>query len=103
MLLAARWWLTYDLPFGKACWFGVFHAVSGFNSVGISLFPQNMVPFATDALILLPLAASVILGGLGFPVLLELRRELRGRLRWSLNTRLVLSATAIDCSSAPCS
>ncbi|MBO9532681.1 MAG: TrkH family potassium uptake protein [Solirubrobacteraceae bacterium] len=93
--LALRWWLAYDLPFGKACWYGVFHSVAAFTNTGISLYTQNMVPFASDPFILLPLAAAVILGGLGFPVLLELRREMRGRLRWSLNTKLVLSTTAV--------
>lgn len=94
LITALRWWTHYDLPLGKALWFGAFHSVSGFNNTGISLDPRNMIPFASDPFILLPLAAAVILGGIGFPVLLELRRELRGRLRWSLHTKLVLTTTA---------
>ncbi|MEH3053076.1 MAG: hypothetical protein PGN13_03575 [Patulibacter minatonensis] len=93
--LALRWWSGYDLPLGKAAWYGVFHAISGFNNTGIALYTQNVIPFASDPLILLPLAASVILGGLGFPVLLEVRRELRGSRRWSLNTKLVLIGSLV--------
>lgn len=92
--LALRWWLAYDLPLPKALWYGVFHSISGFNNTGISLYQQNVIPFASDPFIMLPLAAAVILGGIGFPVLLEVRRELRGSRRWSLNTKLVLSTTA---------
>ncbi len=95
LVIALRWWLTYDLPLPKALWYGVFHSISGFNNTGLSLYQQNMIPFAEDPFILLPLASAVVLGGIGFPVLLELRRELRHHLRWSLNTKLVLSTTAI--------
>jgi trk system potassium uptake protein TrkH len=93
--LALRWWLAYDLPPGKAAWYGVFHAISGFNNTGISLYQQNVIPFASDPFIIVPLALAVILGGIGFPVMFEVRRELRHARRWSLNTKLVLSTTAL--------
>jgi trk system potassium uptake protein TrkH len=94
LIIAMRWWLSYGEPLPKALWYGVFHSISGFNNTGISLYELNMIPFASDPFIMLPLSAAVILGGLGFPVLLELRREFRHHLRWSLNTKLVLSTTA---------
>ena len=54
--------------------------------------------FVDDPWICLPIAAAVISGGLGFPVILELRRQLRpagGRRRsWSLHLKLTLVATA---------
>ena len=51
--------------------------------------------FVTDPWICLPIAIAVIAGGLGFPVLLELRRQLRSPRRWSLHTRLTITMTAI--------
>jgi len=43
----------------------------------------------------LPMCIATILGGLGFPVLLQLRRELRRPLHWTMNTNLVLAMTAL--------
>ncbi|RIK13245.1 MAG: ATPase [Acidobacteria bacterium] len=41
-------------------------------------------------------AVAVILGGIGFPVLFEVTRHLRGRsTRWSLHTRLTVTVTAV--------
>ena len=95
LALALRFWLGYGKDPGEALWLGVFHAVSAFNNAGFSLFPRNFEDYATDPLICLPLAAAVIIGGLGFPVLIQLRRAWRKPLRWSVNTRLVLWGTLI--------
>ncbi|MET4059363.1 Trk-type K+ transport system membrane component [Arthrobacter sp. UYP6] len=94
-LLASRFWLSYGRDPGEALWLGVFHAVSAFNNAGFALFSDNLVQFAADPAICLPISAAVILGGLGFPVLVQLRRTLRVPRLWSLNTRLVLAGTGI--------
>ncbi|WP_231384023.1 TrkH family potassium uptake protein [Cellulomonas sp. URHD0024] len=92
-ILTVRFATTYDFPWPKALWYGVFHAISAFNNAGFSLFSDNLIGFATDAWICLPIAFAVIIGGLGFPVILELlRRRRRG---WSAHTRLTLTMTAI--------
>ncbi len=85
-----RLWLGHDLDPGPALYRGVFHAVSAFNNAGFSLFSDNLMGFTTDPWVCLPLAAAVILGGLGFPVLFELRRELRSPRSWSLHTKTTL-------------
>jgi Trk-type K+ transport system membrane component len=51
--------------------------------------------FVDDPWICLPIALASIAGGLGFPVLLQLRRELTQPRLWTLNTRLVLAATGV--------
>ena len=56
---------------GTSLWLGAFHAVSAFNNAGFALFSDNLIGFATDPWICLPIAAAVIVGGLGFPVILE--------------------------------
>lgn len=49
-----RVWVRYDYPLPKALWFGTFHAVSGFNHTGYSLFSDNLVGFVGDWWINLP-------------------------------------------------
>lgn len=78
---------------GEAVWSGVFHAVSAFNNAGFSLRSTSLMEFSGDPLVLLPVAAAVIVGGLGFPVLLELARRYRLPRTWSLTTRIVVVAT----------
>jgi trk system potassium uptake protein len=90
VLLTLRFWLGLGQSIGDAAWYGVFHAVSSFNNAGFSTFSDNLVGFVGDPWICLPIAASIILGGLGFPVLMQLRREFRTPLHWTMNTKLVL-------------
>jgi trk system potassium uptake protein TrkH len=94
LLLTARFLLGYDESPARATYLGVFHAVSAFNNAGFALYSDSLVPFVTDPWICLPIAAAVIFGGLGFPVLFELRRHLRRPGSWSLHTKLTVSATA---------
>ena len=95
IVLTLRWWLGYDEALLDAIWLGVFHSIASFNNAGFALWSDSLVGFATDAWICLPVAIAVIIGGLGFPVLLELRRELRTSLHWSLNSKIVVSTTVI--------
>lgn len=64
-------------------WWGLFHAVSAFNNAGFGLLNNNIVNFATDPFISLPIAFLIILGGIGYPVMIAihvfLRRQLVGR------------------------
>ncbi|GII99850.1 potassium uptake TrkH family protein [Sediminihabitans luteus] len=92
VVLWVRWWALGEEPL-RAAWLAVFHAVSAFNNAGFALWSDSLIGYSSDPLILLPLCAAVILGGLGFPVLLELRRELRTPLHWTMNTRVVLLAS----------
>ena len=94
-LLTARFALGYGEPLPRALWLGVFHAVSAFNNAGFALYSDSLVGFVTDPWICLPVAAAVIVGALGFPVLLELRRELRRPRAWSLHTQVTVVGTAV--------
>jgi potassium uptake TrkH family protein len=78
VMLAGRFMIGYDASLGTALWRGAFHAVSAFNNAGFGLHSDNLVPFASDAWVCLPIAFGVILGGLGFPVLFELWRTIDG-------------------------
>ncbi len=102
--LTLRFYIGYGEPFGRAAWLGIFHAVSSFNNAGFALFSDNLMGYATDAWICLPISVAIILGGLGFPVIVQLRRHLRMQVRhplrwsvraWTMNTRIVVTGTLL--------
>lgn len=64
---------------GASLWEGTFHSVSAFNNAGFGLRSDNLVTYASDPIVLLPISGAIILGGLGFPVLLEFAIRLRRR------------------------
>ncbi|MBU1643504.1 TrkH family potassium uptake protein [bacterium] len=94
VLLTLRFWI--DMPFAKAVWYGLFHAVSAFNNAGFSLFSDNLMRYRGDWVINLIVPALIILGGLGYLVLTELyyyrKREI---LRLSTHTKIVLVMTVV--------
>lgn len=92
-LLAARLWLGGDVGLGRAVYLGLFHAVSAFNNAGFALWSDGLVQFVADPWFCLPIAAAIILGGLGFPVIFELYREPLTPRRWSVHTKITLLAT----------
>lgn len=94
-VLFLRLLLGHGYPPARALAHAVFHAVSAFNNAGFALHTDNLIGFDDDPLILLPIAAAVVLGGLGFPVIMEVLRDARRPRHWSLTTKLVLSATPV--------
>ncbi|ROR72790.1 TrkH family potassium uptake protein [Bogoriella caseilytica] len=94
-ILALRWSLGYGETPGRALWLGLFHSISAFNNAGFALFSDSLMPFTADGWIVLPIAGAFLLGGLGFPVLIELYRQHRRPRRWSPQTKLTLLATAV--------
>src|SRR5699024_1569102 len=95
VLITPRMWLGHGMELHEAAYSGLFHSISAFNNAGLSLYDESMTRFSGDALILFPVAAAVILGGLGFPVLIELWRRFRLPRSWSLHTKITLSASAL--------
>jgi len=95
LVLTARFATAYDEPLSRALWLGVFHSVSAFNNAGFALFSDNLIGFASDAIISFTVCVLVIAGGLGFPVLFELRREWRTPRTWTVHTKIVVWATGV--------
>ena len=87
-----------DGPFSAVLWWAVFHSVSGFCNAGIALQDASLAPWAGDPAIILTMAALIIAGGLGFPVLLDLlhlRRRAQDRRGLRFHSRLLITATLI--------
>jgi len=83
-------------PPKQAAWTAVFHSVSAFCNAGFSLYPDSMSRWAGSFLLNGSMMGLIIVGGLGFPVLYELRGKLRGTARrMSVQTRTVLITSAV--------
>ena len=89
-ILLARLVLGHELGWREAAWSAVFHAVSAFNNAGFSLHADSLTRYAGDALVLTPIMVAIVVGGIGFPVLHDLRHRLRDPRHWSLHTKLTL-------------
>jgi Trk-type K+ transport system membrane component len=70
-LLALRLRSGYTESIWDAAYLGFSHAVSAFNNAGFGLHADNLTKYAQDPWVTLPIAVAVILGEIGFPVLLE--------------------------------
>lgn len=94
----------YELSLSERLWFSVFHSVSAFCNAGLDVFglvgvkrgwAGSLQPFAHDPFIVLTIASLFMLGGLGFPVIVEIfdkikdRTRDRKKVRWSIHTRTV--------------
>jgi potassium uptake TrkH family protein len=103
LYLVGRLHLSYGESLPDSIWHGFFHAISAFNNGGFSLYSGSMSSFASDLFVIAPIFLAVVVGGLGFPVLIEIHERL-WRLnpqpsgkpkRFSLHTRLTLGTTAV--------
>ncbi|NHC45504.1 TrkH family potassium uptake protein [Motilibacter aurantiacus] len=95
LLLAARFALAYDMGVGTALWQGVFHSVSAFNQAGFALSSAGLADYVADPWVCFPVIVAIVLGGLGFPVLVELLRERRTPQTWSLHTKITVAGSAV--------
>ncbi len=100
VVLTLRLWIGDGYGFGKALYYGLFHAISAFTDAGFALWPDNLARFAGDPVVLVPIALAVLTGGLGYPVLLEGLR-VRPIRRWSVHTRLTLLVTVVLLIAGP--
>lgn len=75
VLLTAGWMRLYAFP--KALYHGLFHSVSAFCNAGFSLYPDSFEAFRFDPLLNVVVIFLIVLGGLGFVVLLDFRNLFR--------------------------
>lgn len=93
IVLVARFFTAHDESFGRALWLGVFHAISAFNNAGFGLFSDSLERFTGDPVLNLTIIVTIIVGGLGVPVLVELAHDRLSWRGWSLHTRLVVTTS----------
>ena len=93
LVLSFRWFSDFGWP--RCVWLGVFHAVSAFNNAGFDLFGdfRSLTAYVDDPVVVLSVSTLIVLGGLGFSVVLNILPGRRQRL--SLHSRLVLLITLL--------
>lgn len=84
----------------KALYSAVFHSVSAFCNAGFSLYSTSFMEWESSPLLNLTICALIVFGGLGFPVVHNLRnyvaskRKRKVAVRLSTQTKTVLWTTA---------
>ena len=93
VILTLRFLDKYEFP--KAVWFGIFHSISAFNNAGFSLFPDVLIGYKSDTIVLFTVCFLIISGGLGYFVLIEIYENRRFSKRFTIHTRIMLYGTII--------
>jgi trk system potassium uptake protein TrkH len=95
LLLLRRFVELFSFP--KALYHAVFHAISAFCNAGFSLYRESFISYQDDLWVSGTLMILIVLGGIGFPVLLDLRRfgKTRRIRSFSLHTKIVLTFTGL--------
>ncbi|WP_246132053.1 TrkH family potassium uptake protein [Paenibacillus hemerocallicola] len=97
LILTIRW--TFEMPFGRAVYFGVFHSISIFNNAGFDLFGMfadrrgSLMHYVEDPIVNLVTVLLIILGGIGFIVISDLLTYPKTR-KLTLHSKVVLSVSA---------
>jgi trk system potassium uptake protein len=95
VLITIRFRLSYYDDWATALKHGVFQAVSAFNNAGFSTYSDSLIGFVGDPWVILPICAAVVLGGIGFPVIMELLREFGRPARWTIHTRITVMGSGL--------
>ena len=97
-LLAAMFlprFLSMGIDPVRAVWDSVFMAISVFNNAGFVILPEGLSPHVTDWWMLIPIILGTTVGAIGFPVIMDVAKNLRTPRRWRLHTKLTLSTYLI--------
>ena len=103
MLLAIRF--VPDFGWKRGLWYSVFHSVSAFCNAGFDILGNgsSFIPYVNDVLVNITLMLLIVLGGLGFAVIVNIMTAARKRIgktdteikRLRLHSKVVLLMTAI--------
>lgn len=90
--------LTGGESLPSAAWHALFYSVSAFNNAGFVSHPGGLpalggTPASGDWWLCVPIMVGVVLGSLGFPVLLVLRDRWRHPRQWGLHAQMTVAAS----------
>lgn len=99
-LIVGTYLLQYYSSWYEAYYYGLFHTISAFTNAGFDVFGTSLIGFAADYPLQIMMMLLIILGGIGFPVLIEVRefissRKDRRNFRFSLFTKLATATFAV--------
>lgn len=94
MLFAIRFVPQYGWQ--KGIYLSIFHAISAFCNAGFDIMGNfsSLSGYVDDPLVNFTAIFLIVAGGLGFAVILDML-NFRSPKRWSLNTKIVLTTTAV--------
>ncbi len=106
-------WQPVEMSESRRWFYSVFHSISAFCNAGFGLHNDSLVRYRADFRVYTCIMPLIVIGGVGFPVLFELKSHLKTRVirrvvalvskgqaarpprrRLSLHTRTVLATTA---------
>lgn len=93
-LVAMAFVFVPEFGWGDGLWQAGFHSISAFNNAGFSLFPNSLMGYVDEPLIIAVISMQFIVGGLGFAVLSDILIFGKWR-KFSLHTRLMLVGTVL--------
>ncbi|MCK7634076.1 MULTISPECIES: TrkH family potassium uptake protein [unclassified Shewanella] len=73
LILSVHW--SNELGWQTSLFHGFFYTISAFNNAGFALSADSLMPYVADPVINLTITGLFIIGGLGFSVWIDLRRN----------------------------
>ncbi|HPR17300.1 MAG TPA: TrkH family potassium uptake protein [Candidatus Cloacimonadota bacterium] len=80
----------------KAIYYAIFHSISAFCNAGFSLFSDSFMAYRSSFNINFVITALIICGGIGFPVLVDIKKNFMNKFslsRFSLHSKIVFAST----------
>lgn len=93
MLILSVYW-SGELGWQTSLFHGFFYTISAFNNAGFALSLDSLIPYVADPVVNLTITGLFIVGGLGFSVWIDLKRNKR----WSKLTvysRMMITGTIL--------
>lgn len=90
VILSFKW--VPQFGWGKGLFYSFFHSISAFNNAGFALWKDNLMQFVGDPVVILVISSLFILGGIGFPVLVDIWKKKKFK-KFSLHTKLMIIGT----------
>ncbi len=88
------WYWSDELGWATSVFHGFFYTISAFNNAGFALSADSLMPYVDDPVVNLTITGLFIIGGLGFSVWIDLKRNRR----WSKLTvysRMMITGTVL--------
>jgi trk system potassium uptake protein TrkH len=88
------WYWSDELGWATSLFHGFFYTISAFNNAGFALSADSLMPYVDNPIVNLTITGLFIIGGLGFSVWMDLKRNRR----WSKLTvysRMMITGTVL--------
>lgn len=94
VILGIHFYFTYDFGWKSAA-YGAFSSLSAYTNAGFDVFGNSLIGFAGDSFVITVNILLIMAGGIGFPVLIELKEWFSSRnrrnFRFSLFTKITVT------------